>query len=143
MPYRHAEDGPSSDATIEAWGADLAELMQSAWQGALDVMLDSTTDIPSAEEVEVSVSAADPERLLFDLLDELLFNKDARGLLLRLGRPEIVTERNGYRLRAPARGAHIDDLRQGLGTDIKAVTYHQFTVRQSPSGWFARVVLDT
>ena len=143
MPYRQTDDGPSSDATIEAWGTDLAELLTSAWRAALEVMIDDADKLPAATEIEVNISAADPEALLFDLLDELIFNKDARGLLLLLQRPQIQAEKDGYHLRAIARGEQIDRLHVGLGIDVKAVTFHQFTVQQSSEGWFARVVLDT
>ena len=143
MPYRQTDDGPSSDATIEAWGTDLAELLTSAWRAALEVMIDDADELPATTEIEVNISAADPEALLFDLIDELIFNKDARGLLLLLDRPHIREEKDGYHLRAVARGEHIDRLDAELGTDVKAVTFHQFTLQRSAEGWFARVVLDT
>lgn len=90
MPYRQTDEGPSGDATIEARGRDLAELLTSAWRATLEVMIDSADVLPASTEIEVNISAADPEALLFELLDELIFNKDARGLLLLLAASESI-----------------------------------------------------
>ena len=143
MPYRHADDGPSSDATIEAWGETLAELCEAAWRAALEVMLADVAQLEHETSVEIELSAPDAEQLLFQLLEELLFYKDAENLLVSLERPEIRTDEDGYRLQGRAFGARIDSERHLLGTDVKAVTFHQFRVEERDEGWFTRVVLDT
>lgn len=154
MSYRHAEDGPGGDATVEARGRSLEELLSSAWRAALEVMVADADRLPAEETVEITLEATDAETLLHDLLEQLLFYKDARGLLLSLASVRVRKEGDeqgaagspGYHLRATARGTNIERLyAEGveLGTDVKAVTYHQFRLEQSRAGWFARVVLDT
>ena len=128
MPYRHADDGPGSDATVEAWGDTLGELCAAAWQAALEIMLPDATVPVHENSVEIVVDAPDAEQLLFDLLGELIFYKDAENLLLSLEPPEVHHEESGYHLRGRAIGAHIDAERQMLGTDVKAVTLHQVLV---------------
>ncbi|MFP3959365.1 MAG: archease [Spirochaetaceae bacterium] len=156
MGYRYPDDGPGGDATIEAWGADLAELIASAWRGALEVMIEDAGELRPIREVPLTIRAENPEELLFAFLDELLFRKDAEGLLLTLDRPEIRApssetdrgqpgreEGTAYEARATARGEPIDPARHRLGTDIKAVSFHQFAVKRTAEGWRARIVLDT
>jgi SHS2 domain-containing protein len=143
MPYRHAEDGPQSDATIEAWADELPDMLADAWRAALEVMIDDPDTLPQSEHVDIVLDAEDEEILLYKLLGELLFYKDAERLLLTLGVPEVSQDVDGFHLRATARGARIGAETVELGTDVKAVTFHQFRVAQSRSGWFCRVVLDT
>lgn len=143
MPYRHADDGPGSDATIEAWGENLAELCAAAWRAALEVMLSDAAQLEHETSVEIDLSAPDAEQLLFTLLDELIFYKDAENLLLSLDTPEVDTNESGHHVHGRAFGARIDSKRQLLGTDVKAVTLYQFRVEQTGGRWFARVVLDT
>ena len=80
--------------------------------------------------------------LLFDLLQELIYYKDAEQLLLRV--KEIgITERDGtYLLRAPRRGEKLDPERHEQRVDVKAVTLHRFRLQKTGDGWNALVILD-
>jgi SHS2 domain-containing protein len=143
MPYRHAEDGPQSDATIEAWAGDLPGMLAGAWRAALEIMIDDADTLPETERIDIALDAEDEEILLYKLLGELLYYKDAEGLLLKLDTPKVSRDDDGLHLRATARGARIGADTVGLGTDVKAVTFHQFRAEKSRSGWTCRVVLDT
>ncbi len=93
---------------------------------------------------DIDLSAPDAEQLLFTLLGELIFYKDAENLLLSLDTPEIHNDESGYHLKGRASGSRIDPKPQQLGSDVKAVTLYQFRVEQTGGGrWFTRVVFDT
>jgi SHS2 domain-containing protein len=80
--------------------------------------------------------------LLFDFLGELIYHKDAEGLLLGLERVAVREAPGGYRLEAEAAGEAVDPARHALGVDVKAVTLHRLAVERTPQGWQATVVLD-
>jgi SHS2 domain-containing protein len=80
--------------------------------------------------------------LLYRLLEELIFLKDAEGLLLRVPSVRIHPSDGGLRLEAEARGEPLDPARHGLLADVKAVTLHRLRVEQTARGWEASVVLD-
>ena len=81
--------------------------------------------------------------LLFDFLNELIFYKDARRLLLLPAQVTITGSRaTGYSLQARLQGVEIDAARHRLNTDVKAVTMHRFSVTPVAEGWQATVVLD-
>ena len=84
----------------------------------------------------------DPAGLLFALLQEIIYRKDAEGLFLRLARGRIVKARDGLVLRAALAGEGIDRGRHQAGTDVKAVTLHRFEVVDEAGRWRASVVLD-
>lgn len=143
MPYRYVDDATTADVAFEAYGETLENLLCAAWEATVGLMVEDPKGLGSAERRRISLENEDPEMLLFELLGELLYYKDAEGLLLALD--ECTLETHGERLifTALATGGQIDPDRHSLGVDIKAVTLHQFELRQIEEGWEARVVLDT
>ncbi len=84
----------------------------------------------------------DLDLLLYNFLNELVFFKDARRLLLRVTEVTITKTEAGYKLRASAYGDVIDPSRHPLSADVKAVTLHRFKLEETPDGWRSTVVLD-
>jgi SHS2 domain-containing protein len=80
--------------------------------------------------------------LLFDFLQELIYFKDARRLLLRACAMQIDDKNEEYLLKAKVAGEQLDDTRHQQRADVKAVTLHGFSVQKHDSGWRARVLLD-
>ena len=80
--------------------------------------------------------------LLFDLLQELIFLKDAERLLLRMRQLEIEEKDKRLFLRGIAEGEPLDVERHHQRADVKAVTLHDFSIERTESGWKARVLLD-
>lgn len=109
----------------------------------MGLMVEEPRALGSSERRQISLENEDPEMLLFELLGELLFYKDAEGILLALHNCALESHGDRYVFTALARGGKIDPSRHSLGVDIKAVTLHQFHLRQIEEGWEARVVLDT
>ena len=80
--------------------------------------------------------------LLFDLLQELIFVKDAERLLLRIREIQIAEKEENYFVKAIAEGELLDAERHHQRADVKAVTLHDFSVERTNDGWKARVLLD-
>jgi SHS2 domain-containing protein len=80
--------------------------------------------------------------LLFDFLQELIYFKDARRLLLRARETQIDQKGEAYFLKAKVAGERLDDARHQQRADVKAVTLHGFSVKEYDGGWKARVLLD-
>lgn len=80
--------------------------------------------------------------LLFDFIQELIYYKDTEQLLLKPQRLDLDRQGNRYHLTAEMRGEILDPNRHDQGVDVKAVTLHQFELRQTDDGWTATVILD-
>jgi SHS2 domain-containing protein len=80
--------------------------------------------------------------LLFDFLQELIYFKDARRLLLRACETQIDQKGESYFLKAKVAGEQLDDTRHQQRADVKAVTLHGFSVEKHGDNWKARVLLD-
>ena len=105
-------------------------------------MVTEPETVRETEEVDIRLENHHLDMLLFDLLNELLFYKDSRLLLLRVKKVHIDLCDAGYTIRASARGERIDPARHPLSVDVKAVTLHRFNVEETEDGWRSEVVLD-
>ena len=143
MQYRYLEDIATSDVAFEAWSDTLEDLFIAASDATLNVMVEDLDTV--ADKTERSVLLEDPkiDMLLFQLLQEQIFYKDAEQLLLRFRQVMIQHFENRFKLSAEAYGEHLDMDRHELLADVKAVTLHRFKVEPEDHGWRATVILDT
>lgn len=89
MPYEYLEEIGTADIAFEATGRDLAELFSDAADAMTNVMIDNIEAIQPRETRQIELSNDKLDMLLFDLLQELIFLKDAERLLLRMRQLEI------------------------------------------------------
>ena len=139
---RYLEEIALADAAFEARGDSLAELFVAGAHGLLEVMVDTRT-VELRLERRVSREAALLSELFFDWLSEVIFLKDAEGLLF--GNAAAVVEGDGagpWHLDATLRGEPIAYDRHQVRSDVKAVTKHLYDMRREDERWYARVVLD-
>ena len=141
-PYRYLEEIATADVAFEAWGATPEETFLAAADATLNTMVEEIGTVAPLERRVFSFTADSLDLLLFELLQELVYHKDADQLLLRVRDLRIEETGSGYRLHADAIGETIDRARHPLLADVKAVTLHRLAVERSASGWRAVVVLD-
>jgi SHS2 domain-containing protein len=142
MPYRYREDIATADAAFEAWGATLQEMFVAAADATMNVMVSELQSIASEDRRTLRVTAEEVDMLLFQLLQELIFYKDAERLLLRVQDVKIEERDGQFWLQAEAYGEEINPAEHDLIVDVKAVTLHRFKVGPSSRGWEAFVILD-
>jgi len=142
MPYSYLEEIGTADIAFEASGRDLAELFSDAADAMTNVMIDNIEAIQSREIRQIELTNDKIDMLLFDLLQELIFFKDAERLLLRLREVQIEEHNENYFLKTTAEGEELDAERHHQRADVKAVTLHDFSVERIGHGWKARVLLD-
>ena len=140
--YRYLEEIATADVAFEAWGTTREETFLAAADATLNTMVAEIGTVTPRERRVFSLAADSLDLLLFDLLQELVYHKDAGRLLLRVRDLRIEETGSGYRLHADAIGETIDPGRHPLLADVKAVTLHRLSVEKTPSGWRAVVVLD-
>jgi len=142
MPYTYLEEIGTADIAFEATGRGLSELFRDAADATTNVMIDNIEAIQPRETRQIELSNDKLDMLLFDLLQELIFLKDAERLLLRMREVQIAKRNENYFVKATAEGESLDPERHHQRADVKAVTLHDFSVERTESGWKARVLLD-
>ena len=142
MPYEYLEEIGTADIAFEATGRDLVGLFRDAADAMTNVMIDNIEAIQPRETCQIELSNNKLDMLLFDLLQELIFHKDAERLVLRMREVLIHEKDERFFLKATAEGELLDAERHHQRADVKAVTLHNFVVEQTDCGWKARVLLD-
>src|SRR5215468_3300925 len=108
MPYRYLEEIGTADIAFEATGRGLPELFKDAADATTNVMIDNIEAIQSRQTRRIELSNDKLDILLFDLLQELIFLKDAERLLLRLREVQIFKRDENYFIKATAEGEPLD-----------------------------------
>ncbi len=142
MPYRFLEDIAVADVAFEATGRNREELFRAAADALLNVMVAEPATVGNVEQVDFRLENEALDLLLFNFLNELIFFKDARLLLLRVLSAPVSRAGKRFVVNARACGERLDPARHPLVIDVKAVTLHRFTVERTGTGWRAEVVLD-
>ena len=142
MPYKFLEEIGTADIAFEATGRDLPGLFVAAADATMNVMIDNLDAIEPRETRQIELSNDQIDMLLFDFLQELIYFKDAKRLLLRARETQIDRKDEVYFLKSKVAGERLDDTRHQQRADVKAVTLHGFSVEKQDSGWKARVLLD-
>ncbi len=142
MPYRYLDDIATADAAFEATGKTIEEMFVAAADATMNVMVADLDTIERSRCMTIAVESDAIDMLLFELLQELIFYKDAERLLLRV--ESVGIERAGglFFLTAAAYGEELNPSKHELVVDVKAVTLHHFRVEETPGGWEAAVILD-
>ena len=128
----------TADAGFRVRGATLPALFVHA-ADCLFEALGETAGVAPATARDVSVEAEGHAALLRAWLSEVLYISYVGKLVLARAEVLELTER---RLRARVSGEPYDEARHERNPEIKAVTWHELEVRQTPAGWEAVFILD-
>jgi SHS2 domain-containing protein len=142
MPYRFQDEISTADVAFEAWGGTQEELFISSADALLRTMTEAPERVAREQVLTVRLEHQELDLLLWSFLQELIFYKDARRLLLHADTVRVNEREGFFSLEATLRGEQIDTGRHRLLVDVKAVTLHRFQVEFKNKLWEAFVVLD-
>ena len=127
-----------ADMGVRGVGRTLAEAFEQAALALTAVVTDPKCVQPVIP-VEIACQAEDPEGLLFDWLNAIVYEMDTRDLLF--ARYEVQIE--GGRLQATAWGEPVRVEAHQPVVEVKAATYTALRVGQDEAGaWTAECVVD-
>ncbi len=130
-----------ADVAFEAEGESVEEVFRGATQALLESMANPAT-VTGGWEQAIERRDEDPSELLFDWLSEIVYWKDAAGVVFREAPLTLTQEGGCWLLRAKLIGAPVDQQTQELHADVKGVTKHLYRMSQEAGRWKALVVLD-
>ena len=136
MSYRLREH--TADVAVEATAPTLGGLFGAIADGLAAAMCDS---IPAGgDRFEIECRAESTEALLYEYLDQLIYERDVR-LVLPVDNEADVHEptRDEWVVDASARGVPLAEV---TAREIKAVTYSEMEVDRRDDEWYGYVVFD-
>lgn len=143
--YKFLPDIATADIAFDAYGKTLSGLFTNAALATCATIANPKTITPRVAKT-INLSNNDLERLLFELLEEIIYLKDAELLLFSSVKTRVKkdTKAKGwaYHLTAVLKGEKLNHKKHELHSDVKAVTMHLFEIKKTRAGYKARVVLD-
>jgi SHS2 domain-containing protein len=139
MPYRFFDH--TGDIGVELSAADAAGLFTAA-AAALTDTLTEPDGVEQRARVTASLGGPDLDLLLADWVSELVYRFDAFQWLTREAHASLARRDGRWTLTATMDGETRDPARHPLKVLVKAVTYHELRVEETPAGWRARMVFD-
>lgn len=127
-----------ADIGVEAWGTTLAAALGQAALGVLALGV-GPEGIVARETREVRAQGESAERLLINWINECLYVHEIEGFAAC--RVEASLPTPGL-VHGVMHGEPIDRARHRLGTTVKAATFHQVAVVESPGAVRVRLVVD-
>lgn len=132
-PAGFREHEHTADWELEVWAPDLGGLIEQAARGMY--RLSGTQLVRSPRMVrEIRIDGHDPESLLVEFLQEVLYLGEVEGL----GFDDFDIAVDNLSLRAELNGSPIASIQK----EIKAVTYHNLNVIETVRGVEVRIVFD-
>jgi len=131
----------TGDIGIDIDAPDPGTLLLDAACAFTETITDSTL-LAADDAAELAFTAETLDLLLVDWLSELLYRFETTWWLPRHGIAEAQRTDDGWTVRARLSGSRLDPGRHDVRVTVKAVTYHALEVRQTATGWHARVILD-
>ncbi len=147
--YRYLEVEHTADRALWVWGGELSDLFAGAARGMYSLMGD-LDGLVATRWKTIELEALDPETLLVDWLNELLYLTEIEGWLFLDYRIELVSAEGDPQaggesevvpsaklvaragaVRAPVTKAH-----------IKAATFHNLALVQESDGWSTVITFD-
>jgi SHS2 domain-containing protein len=127
-----------ADIGVRGRGETLAEAF-AAIALALTAVVADPSSVRPERGVEIACTASDPEALLFDWLNAVIYEMDTRGLLFARFEVAITDDR----LLATAFGEPVEPARHHPAVEVKGATYTALRVGRDERGrWVAECVVD-
>lgn len=142
MDYELIENITRADTAVRVKGLSLEEIFFKGAGALISEMLENPCDIKRIVVRESSIPAPDRELLYCGFLNEILFFKDAEGLLLLPESLEIKKTCDGYTCSFSLSGEKISRDRHKFRVDVKAVTLHGLKIYSDGEFFIAESVFD-
>lgn len=134
-------EGATGDLSFMAEGPSLGSVFAAAGDALLAATVEGSKCVEMREVRSVVLEEPDLELLLMRFLNELIYLRDAEGLLLRPQNVDIDSGESA-RLTADLTGEPMDYTRHALLSEVKAATAHGLRVEKTAEGWIATATLD-
>jgi len=140
--FQFLDDIAMADLAFDASGDSLQDVFQGATNAVIEAMANPET-IGSSWQQAINREDEDPAALLFDWLSDLVYWKDAAGVVFSKSDVRLTHRDDGvWKLNALLYGEPVNVSTQELRADVKGVTKHLYQLSERDGRWSARVVLD-
>ena len=139
--FHFLDDVALADLAFDAEGDSIEELFDAATNAVMEAMADPKT-VGATWERRIEHVDGDLAGLLFDWLSDLVYWKDAAGVVFSRAVIALTQEESQWKLVATLIGEPVNRATQELRNDVRGVTKYLYRLHQEQGRWNVRVVLD-
>jgi len=139
--FRFLEDIALADIAFEAEGDSIEDLFRGATRALIEILADPQS-VGASWQRHILKTDSTLDDLLVEWLSEMVYWKDAAGVVFRDAPLCLICENGAWKIEATLIGAPVDHTVQILRSDVKGITRHLYTLVRDGSRWKARVVVD-
>ena len=129
----------TADVAVAARAATLGAVFAAVADGLAAAMCDPDAVPDAGERFAISLAAESREAALYDYLDQLIYERDVRAVLPVDNEATVREDGGTWHVEASARGVPLTAVD---AREVKAVTYSEMALAETPDGWRAYVVFD-
>ena len=126
-----------ADIGIRGYGESPAEAFEQCALAMMAIISDVSL-IGARDEIEIGCEESDPELLLVDWLNAIIYEMATRKMLF--GRFEVTIKEGS--LKGRIWGEPIDVARHHPAVEVKGATYTELALYERGHQWFAQCVVD-
>ncbi|HOP61948.1 MAG TPA: archease [Spirochaetota bacterium] len=142
MDYELIEDITFADVAVRVKGDTPEEVFIKGGSALLSEMVENRGEISPVVKKSGEIKGESLELLYFEFLNEILFFKDAEGLLLLPEKIRVTGSPGDYRCLFTLAGERIDMDRHRFRVDVKGVTMHGLKFYIENETYIAESVFD-
>ncbi|MBI4015142.1 MAG: archease [Candidatus Aenigmarchaeota archaeon] len=143
MSYKFLEDIAIADVAFEADGKTIENMFEQAGLALENTMVKELETVKTTDKRKITAEGKDTETLLHNFLEELVYIKDAELLLFSKFSGTKIAEKNGkWFMETTGLGEPLNQKKHELLVDVKAVSWHKFSVSKVRGGFKSTVILD-
>ncbi len=143
MSYKYREDIAIADVAFEAAAATQEKLLEQAGLALENIMVKDMKTVKTRDKRKITAEGKDFETLLHSFLEELIYIKDAELLLFsKFSSTKIAKKGKEWFMETTGLGEPLNQKTHELLVDVKAVSWHRFSVGKKAGKWLCTVILD-
>ena len=132
--------GNTADIGLRIYGKDLKELFTNAAEGLFDIIVErDKIKFTGTRPIRIKLESSNLEELLVSWLSELLFLFSVDSYFFERYQIEEI---NKASINALAFGQKLKISPEFFKVEVKAVTFHNLSVKKTGSNWQAEVIFD-
>ncbi|MDH5647302.1 MAG: archease, partial [Candidatus Heimdallarchaeota archaeon] len=102
----------------------------------------NVSELEITKEIDFEISNKSIQMLLFELLEEILYLKDAELFFIKKISLKLETSSKQFTVKGKFSGDTFDIKKYEIGNDLKAITLHNFYVKEINDIWECYVLID-
>jgi len=128
----------TADVGFRVTAPNLTDLLEESARALFALIVLNSHQIQPKTELQIKVLGDRADDLLLDWLSELLYVFDSQRIVFCRFNVHVAADG----VSGQAWGEPLDPSRHQLGHEVKAITYHDLTVRRMDDRWEAKVIVD-